>query len=110
VILGVLVVTVLASLSSKRGRAQNAISNARRHATSYLDAEYTADPDERERIFRELVGERDQIIALGPEYRQMVRDESELMDLLERALASHDAAVARGGAPPFGDPEIVTRR
>ena len=110
VIIGVLVVTVLASLFSKRGRAQNAISNARRHATSYLDAEYTADPDERERIFRELVGERDQIIALGPKYRQLVRDEAELMDLLERALASHDAAVARGEAPPFDDPQIVTRR
>ncbi len=110
VILGVLVVTVLASLFSKRGRAQNAISNARRHATAYLDAEYTTDPDERERIFRALVGERDQIIALGPKYRQMVRDESELMDLLERALASHDAAVARGEAPPFDDPQIVTRR
>jgi tellurite resistance protein TerC len=110
VIIGVLVVTVLASLFSKRGRAQNAISNARRHATSYLDAEYTADPDERERIFRELVGERDQIIAIGPKYRQLVRDEAELMDLLERALASHDAAVARGEAPPFDDPQIVTRR
>ena len=110
VIIGVLVVTVLASLFSKRGRAQNAISNARRHATSDLDAEYTADPDERERIFRELVGERDQIIAIGPKYRQLVRDEAELMDLLERALASHDAAVARGEAPPFDDPQIVTRR
>ena len=110
VILGVLAVTVLASLFSKRGRAQNAISNARRHATAYLDAEYTTDPDERERIFRALVGERDQIIALGPKYRQMVRDETELMDLLERALASHDAAVARGEAPPFDDPQIVTRR
>ena len=32
------------------------------------------------------------------------------MDLLERALASHDAAVARGEAPPFDDPQIVTRR
>ena len=110
VIMGVLAITVLASLVSKRGRAQNAISNARRHATSYLDAEYTADSAERERIFRDLLDERDQIVALGPEYRQMVRDEAELMDLLERALVSHDAAVARGEAAPIGDPKIVRRR
>src|SRR4051812_11949317 len=41
VILGVLVVTVVASLVSKKGKAQTAIANARRHATAYLDSEYT---------------------------------------------------------------------
>ena len=68
VILGVLVVTVVASLLSPAGRAQTAIANARRHATSYLDSEYTADPAERERIFGLLLAERDQIVALGPKY------------------------------------------
>ncbi|MFD2794866.1 TerC family protein [Promicromonospora vindobonensis] len=110
VILGVLVITTLASLFSKRGRAQNAISNARRHATSYLDSEYTADAAERERIFGALLRERDQIIALGPKYRQMVQDEATLMTLLEDALASHDEAVARGEAAPIGEPKIVRRR
>jgi tellurite resistance protein TerC len=110
VILGVLAATVLASLLSRRGRAQNAISNARRHAAAYLDAEYTSDPAERERIFRALLDERDHIVALGPEHRDAVRDEAELMSLLERALASHDAAVARGEAAPVGDPQIVRRR
>jgi tellurite resistance protein TerC len=110
VILGVLVITTLASLFSRRGRAQNAISNARRHATSYLDSEYTADAAERERIFGALLRERDQIISLGPRFRQMVRDEAQLMTLLEDALASHDAAVARGEAEPVGEPKIVRRR
>ncbi len=98
VILGVLLVTVLASVLSPAGKAQNAISNARRHANSYLDSEYTADPAERERIFRALLAERDQIVALGPKYHQKVRDEPALMELLERARASHDAAVRRGEA------------
>ncbi|HEX8304325.1 MAG TPA: TerC family protein [Jatrophihabitans sp.] len=98
VIIGVLLVTVLASVLSPAGKAQNAISNARRHASSYLDSEYTADPAERERIYRALLAERDQIIALGPKYRQKVRDEPALMALLERARASHDAAVRRGEA------------
>lgn len=98
VIIGVLLVTVLASLLSPAGKAQNATANARRHARDYLDSEYTADPAERERIFRALLAERDQIIALGPKYRQKVRDEPDLMALLERARASHDAAVQRGEA------------
>lgn len=109
VILGVLVVTTLASLFSKRGRAQNAISNARRHATSYLDTEYTTDPAERERIFKALLDERDQIVALGPKYRQLVHDEAALMKLLQDALTSHDQAVARGDATPIGEPKIVRR-
>ena len=104
VIIGVLLVTVLASVLSPAGKAQNAISNARRHATSYLDSEYTADPAERERIYRALLAERDQIIALGPKYRQKVRDEPALMDLLERARASHDTAVRRGDAVPSPPP------
>ena len=110
VLIGVVVVTFAASLLSPTGKAQTAIANARRHAICYLDTEYTADAAERERIFRALLDERDQIVALGPKYRQMARDEAELVDLLERPLASHDEAVARGEAAPIGEPKIVRRR
>jgi len=101
VIIGVLVVTVAASLLSPKGKAQTAISNARRYATAYLDSEYTHDAGERERIFGELLKQRDRILELGPKYRQMVRDEATLTDLLDRAAAKHDEAVSRGGAEPF---------
>lgn len=101
VIVGVLVVTVLASLLSPLGKARLAIANARRHATAYLDSEYTHDPAERERIFAMLLSERDQILALGPKYRRLVRDEPALIDLLDRAAAKHDEAVERGEAEPF---------
>ncbi|MEZ0341665.1 TerC family protein [Mycobacterium sp. pV006] len=101
VILGVLTITVVASLLSPKGRAQNAIRNARRHAQAYLDSEYTKDPAERERIFAALLKERDQIVALGPKYRRMVRDEKTLKDLLDRAAAKHHEAVDRGQAEPF---------
>jgi tellurite resistance protein TerC len=101
VILGVLVVTVVASLFSRKGKAQTAIANAGRHAAAYLDSEYTRSAAERERIFGLLLQERDQILSLGPKYRQMVRDEAALMQLLERAAAKHDEAVDRGEAEPF---------
>lgn len=92
VILGVLVVTVVVSMLSPAGKARTAIANARRHATCYLDMAYTHDQSERERVFRLLLAERDQIVALGPKYRQKVRDEPELMDLLTRARDSHEQA------------------
>ncbi|MFV9633777.1 TerC family protein [Mycobacterium neumannii] len=101
VIIGVLVVTVVASLFSKRGSAQTAIANARRHARAYLDSEYTSSAAERERIFKALLRERDQILELGPKYRQLVRDEDALIELLDRAAAKHDEAVDRGEAEPF---------
>jgi tellurite resistance protein TerC len=110
VIIGVLLVTVTASILSPAGRAQNAVANARRHATAYLDSEYTVDPGERERIFRLLLDERDQIVSLGPKYRQKVRDEPGLIALLERARESHDAAVSRGEASPVGPPKILPPR
>jgi tellurite resistance protein TerC len=110
VIVGVLLLTVVASLLSPAGKARNAIANARRHTICYLDSEYTADPAERERIFRLLLAERDQIVALGPKYRQKVRDEPELMALLERARDSHDAAVSQGGAAPTGAQRILPPR
>lgn len=110
VILGVLTVTVIASLVSPAGRARNAINNARRHAEDYLDSEYTTDAAERERIYGLLLAERDQIIALGPKYRQKARDEQDLMDLLQRARDSHDAAVERGEARETGPSKLLPPR
>ena len=68
---------------------------------AYLDSEYTRSAAERERIFGLLLQERDQILSLGPKYRQMVRDEPALMQLLDHAAAKHDEAVDRGEAEPF---------
>jgi tellurite resistance protein TerC len=110
VIIGVLTVTVSASLFSPAGKARNAIGNARRHAEDYLDSEYTDDPAERERIYGLLLAERDQIISLGPKYRQKARDEKELMALLQRARDSHDAAVHRGEAKPDRRPQLLPPR
>ncbi|UUO00887.1 TerC family protein [Mycolicibacterium novocastrense] len=109
VIIGVLVVTVVASLFSKKGSAQTAIANARRHARAYLDSEYTKSAEERERIFKSLLRERDQILALGPKYRQLVRDEDALIELLDRAAAKHDEAVERGEAEPFTRKGLTAR-
>ncbi|WP_114560538.1 TerC family protein [Desertihabitans aurantiacus] len=85
VILGVLLVTVVASLLSPRGRVQTDIANARRHAKAYIDLDYTTDADERERVFRALLREEESISRLPTKRRQWIRDENGLMELLRQA-------------------------
>ena len=94
VIIGVLVVTVVASLTSPKGKAQNAVTAARHHATEYLDIE--TNPARREEVYSRLVTEIDIIKGLPERYRKRIREERELMELLERARSEHDGAGAGG--------------
>ncbi|GAA0602500.1 TerC family protein [Kribbella sandramycini] len=89
VILAVLVVTILASLFSTRGRTQTAMAHIRRDAIAYLDDDYTDDPNERERIFLRLLRARDHIIDLGPKARQQVKNEPELLALCHQVAQTH---------------------
>lgn len=96
VIIVILVITTVTSLLSARGRAQNAIAWARRHATEYLNRYYEADPVERERIFARLVTEEDQLRCLPTKYRSRIHQENELMDLIRQAHRAHDAQPPNG--------------
>ena len=87
VIFGVLIVTIVASLTSRWGRAQNVICSARRHAREYLDVE--TDPAHREAIFAKLCAEEAVLKGLPERYRARIRAEEELMSLLARAHAAH---------------------
>lgn len=95
VILGVLAITVLASLLSPKGKAKNAVSGARRHAIDYLDLNYETDIAERERLFDKMISEEDQLRKLPEKYKRLIRNETEFMDLLRRAHAEHDKALQR---------------
>jgi tellurite resistance protein TerC len=92
VIFGVLIVTIVASLTSTWGRAQNVICSARRHAIEYLDIE--TDPAHREEVFEKLRAETDILRALPERYRARIREEEKLMTLLQRAKAAHAEAQA----------------
>ena len=95
VIIGVLVFTVVASLVSKAGKAQTAINNARRHAVSYLDLEYTADPAERERIYNDLLEEERQIEQMEPKYRNKAKDVEKIRAEVAEAHRQHEQHLAR---------------
>lgn len=98
VILGVLVVTVLASIFSPKGKAKNAVSGARRHAVEYLDLNYETDMVERDKIFAKMCREEDQIRKLPEKYKRLIRNETQFLDLLRQAHAEHDKAQVRAAA------------
>lgn len=95
VILGVLVITILASIFSAKGKAKNAVSGAKRHATEYLDLTYETDMVERDNLFARMLREEAQIRRLPEKYKRLVRNETEFMDLLRQAHAEHDKAQVR---------------
>ena len=88
-IVGILLVTVVASLASARGRAQNAASAARRHAVEYLEIE--TDPVRREEIYAQLREAEATIAALPVKHRDRVRGDEKLAALLAKAHHGHDA-------------------
>jgi tellurite resistance protein TerC len=87
VIIGVLFVTVVASMTSPWGRAQNVIASARRHAVEYLDIE--TDPARRGEVFDALLAEEATLKQLPEKYRARIREEEKLMTLLKRAHEAH---------------------
>ena len=95
VILCVLLVTILVSVFSTRGKAKNAVSGARRHAVEYLDLNYETDMAERDKIFARMCREEDQIHKLPEKYRRLIRNETEFVNLLRSAHTEHDKAQLR---------------
>ena len=91
VIVVILILTTVVSLVSARGRAENAVARARRHAIEYLNRHYETDPAEREKIFSRLLIEERQIKALPGKYRARIWQQDELMNLLRRAHQAHEA-------------------
>lgn len=94
VILGVLLITVFASIMSPAGKAQTAVSNARRHAENYRDLSYTADQAERERIFNSLIEEEKLISTMDLKYRNKVKDIEQIREHAREAHRVHEAYMA----------------
>jgi tellurite resistance protein TerC len=94
VIIGVLVITVVGSLLSAKGRAQTYVAAARRHAKEFLDIE--TDPAYCDEIFHRLLDEEAHLKTLPERYRARIRQEDELMGLIRQAHAVHDQRVLDG--------------
>ncbi len=94
IIVGVLLLTVVVSLLSAKGRAQMATAAARRHALEFLDIE--TDPAYCDEIFHRLLVEEERLKSLPERYLAQVRAEDELMGLLNRAHDLHTQRVEEG--------------
>ncbi|MEP6630511.1 MAG: TerC family protein [Lapillicoccus sp.] len=93
VILGVLVITVVASLVSRRGRAQQAVSSLRHHVEHYLDIDYEVDREIRAAGYQRMLDEETRVRALPEKYRRYIRQEHELLARLQEAHDLHDQRV-----------------
>ena len=93
-IIVVLIITVVASLLSPKGRAQTYVSAARRHAREFLNIEQ--DPAYCDEIFHKLLAEEAQLRKLPEKYRKRIREERELMELLREAHRVHEEREAAG--------------
>ncbi|MFI6076978.1 TerC family protein [Actinoplanes sp. NPDC051343] len=94
IIVSVLLITVVVSLLSAKGRAQMYTAAARRHALEFLGIE--TDPAYCDEIFHRLLTEEAHLKSLPERYREKVRSEDELMDLIGRAHTLHEQRVAEG--------------
>ncbi len=93
VIVGVLLVTIAASLLSPRGRAQQSVSSLRRLSQNYLDINYEVDQAIRAASYQKLLDEETRVKALPEKYRRYIREEQRLMEQLRTAHQLHDRRV-----------------
>jgi tellurite resistance protein TerC len=94
IIVSVLLITVVVSLLSAKGRAQMYTAAARRRALEFLDIE--TDPAYCDEIFHRLLAEEEHLKSLPDRYREKIRAEDDLMELIRRAHKTHDRRVAEG--------------
>src|SRR5690606_22503001 len=95
VLVAILMVTVVASLWSPRGKARVAVSALRQKVADYLSLREDAAPVLRRTVFAELVRAQQRVDALEPRFKAMVRRPDVLQHDLQRA---HEAHVRTTGA------------
>jgi tellurite resistance protein TerC len=95
VIIGVLVLTVILSLLSRRGKARTAVARLRRILAEYMDLDpATAKPGEREAVYARLADAERAVRALPEELRAQIQ---ERQTLRERLAEAHQRHVAGAG-------------
>ena len=89
VIVGVLVITVIASLVSPAGRAKTVETTIRKHARAAVDDELPA--SDRAVAYRSLVAAQERVGALPEKGRASIEENEELTELVQRAHRQHAA-------------------
>jgi tellurite resistance protein TerC len=94
VIVGVLAVTVVASLLSPAGRAHSAIAGSRASAEKYLASDFTGKGESRDELYSVVVEKQRSLDQLPPKHRDRAAGDDELQKLLDEAHQAHRSAVS----------------
>ena len=94
VIVGVLVLTVLASLLSPKGRALATVNRAHREAQAFLEMTYSDFEERREARYERMIAHEQAIDALPAKHRQAAVAQKHVRELLADAHLSHEARAA----------------
>jgi len=95
IILGVLAITVVLSLTSKKGRLLAAVGVVERLASAYLHTEYHADDDtEREANYAKLIEAESKLVQFEPDKVAEMMEELNADRALEKAKKLHAEAMA----------------
>lgn len=84
IIVGVLVVTVVASLVSPAGKALTVLGNLKRHSHEYLNKDFVDDPVERAKLWAKIIEDEDKLKTLDRKYFGSEGEVWELEQLLRR--------------------------
>jgi tellurite resistance protein TerC len=104
----ILLVTVLVSLHSPKGKTKTAVTALRRDVAAYLELDRSADAGEREKRYACVVESERKVRALDPRLRQLIHDPDKLEAELARVHALHapekrpDVELKSPEAPPAG--------
>jgi len=89
VIVGILTVTVLASLVSPAGRAHSAIALSRNSAKKYIDGDFSGKGETRDEVYAQVVAHERALGLLSEKHRTRAAEDEELQALLEEAHELH---------------------
>ncbi|MEX3610012.1 TerC family protein [Rothia sp. LK2588] len=96
VIIGVLTITVLASLLSPKGKAMATIHKVRTLSEKYLDLPEDASTSERQELKSKLDAAVEKSKKIKPKFRdELIDSETEYQDLVRRAHGEHEAYMAQ---------------
>lgn len=90
VIVGVLVITVIASLISPAGKALTIVGDLRRCSEAYLNTRFSDETEERERLWNRIVENESKLGSVEPKYFGGPGELWELEQLLQQAYALHE--------------------
>jgi len=89
VIIGVLAVTVVASLVSPAGRAHSAIANSRNSAKKYISGDFSGKGETRDEVYGLVVAHERALGLLSAKHRAQAAEDEELNSLLAEAHELH---------------------